>query len=325
MTKPIQISVLVPAYNCEKYITKCIDSLLNQSFKDIEIIVCDDGSTDNTLSILNSYNDSRLKILQNKKNRGNIKTMNTLFSMASGEYTALQDADDWSSLDRLEKQITFLNNNKNIDACFTQTYGTNELGETLFKTNYPLSHKKIKDKFPYHFLIDFASIMIRTKTLKKVGNYPEYFNETGAADWYWVYLLSENHKISNLEEALYFYRTNPNSISNKKILDYKKFFISDIIIFLIKQRKKDKKDGLSSEKHKIMLETYEKKLEKRYNSDILIHDKRAYVNAILNRNKIEQKRIFKKMLSKSFIKTISWFCTKPFSMLYNKIRISVSS
>ena len=98
----IKVSVIVPVYNCEKYLKKCLDSLVNQTLKDIEIICVNDGSTDNSGRILEEYTDSRIKIIT-KENGGISSARNAGIAVAKGEYLGFVDSDDWVDLDFYEK------------------------------------------------------------------------------------------------------------------------------------------------------------------------------------------------------------------------------
>lgn len=100
----IKVSIIVPAYNTEKHITKCLESLINQTYKKIEIILVNDGSTDNTLKIMEYYQklDSRIKII-NQKNSGGIIARRNGISKSSGDYILIEDSDDWLEKDLVEK------------------------------------------------------------------------------------------------------------------------------------------------------------------------------------------------------------------------------
>lgn len=97
-----KISIIIPVYNCEKYIEKCLNSLVNQTLKDIEIILVNDGSTDNSRKIIESFTDSRIKILD-KKNGGQSSARNIGLDVAQGEYIGFVDSDDWVDEDYFEK------------------------------------------------------------------------------------------------------------------------------------------------------------------------------------------------------------------------------
>jgi len=100
----VNVSIIVPVYNVEKYLEKCLESIINQTLKNLEIICVNDGSTDNSLQILEDYakKDQRIKII-NKKNRGSGAAKNTGMKNASGEYIGFVDSDDWVDLAMFEK------------------------------------------------------------------------------------------------------------------------------------------------------------------------------------------------------------------------------
>lgn len=112
-----KVSVLVAVYNAEKYLRACLDSLLNQSLKDIEIVCVDDASTDNSLSLLNEYaaKDSRLKVATLAKNSGISHTRNVALGMSTGEYVCMVDSDDWLSADALQLSADVLDNEQEVD------------------------------------------------------------------------------------------------------------------------------------------------------------------------------------------------------------------
>lgn len=115
MKKP-KVSVLMPAYNSEKYISEAIESILNQTYKDFEFIIINDGSTDKTANIIKEYagKDKRIKFINHKKNTGISKTRNDLLKMAKGEYLAYLDSDDIAINTRLKKQVKFLEKHTDI-------------------------------------------------------------------------------------------------------------------------------------------------------------------------------------------------------------------
>ncbi len=106
-----KISVLMPVYNCEKFLNSSIESILNQTFDNFEYIIINDGSTDNSLNIIKSYKDKRIKIINNSKNIGISRSLNKGIYRATGDYIARHDADDISDLERLSFQLEYLNKN----------------------------------------------------------------------------------------------------------------------------------------------------------------------------------------------------------------------
>ena len=106
--KTPKISVIMPAYNSEQYIAEAIESILNQTFSDFEFIIINDGSTDKTADIVRSYDDSRIRFIDNSVNQGISTTANLGLELANGEYIARMDSDDISHSNRFEKQVTYM-------------------------------------------------------------------------------------------------------------------------------------------------------------------------------------------------------------------------
>lgn len=115
-----KVSILLTSFNHEKYICEAIDSVLNQTFTDFELIILDDGSSDNSWALINQYSDSRIKASHNEENKGFIEGINkTIIEIATGEYFAVHHSDDVWELDKLEKQVAYLDANPEIGAVFT--------------------------------------------------------------------------------------------------------------------------------------------------------------------------------------------------------------
>ena len=106
------ISVVLPVYNCKEYIRDSVQSILQQTYKNFELIIVDDGSEDGTLDILNNFKDKRIRLYKNKYNRGLIYSLNKALNKSKGQFIARMDADDICELNRLQKQINYLDNNK---------------------------------------------------------------------------------------------------------------------------------------------------------------------------------------------------------------------
>src|SRR5438270_5027187 len=112
MKEPL-VSVVMTVYNAQEYLNMAIDSILNQTYRNLEFIIIDDGSTDNSGHIIEAYNDSRIKYTP-QKNRGLAAALNKGIGVARGKYIARMDHDDISYRTRLEKQVEFLENNKGV-------------------------------------------------------------------------------------------------------------------------------------------------------------------------------------------------------------------
>ena len=115
MDHPIIVSIGMPVFNAEKHLKIAIDSVLNQDFKEFELIISDDGSTDNSLNIIQSYTDKRIKLLSDSSNKGIGYRLNEQIALSKGVYFARMDSDDIMFPDRILEQVKFLQEHPNVD------------------------------------------------------------------------------------------------------------------------------------------------------------------------------------------------------------------
>ena len=134
--KPI-LSIIMPAYNAAPYIQEAIDSILNQTFTDFEFFISDDGSTDDTRRIIDSYSDPRIKALHNTTNLGKTGTVNKLFKLTQSKFITVHDADDISHPNRFTKQIGKLVEDEELLLCGTAFCTVDSDGFILEKNQMP--------------------------------------------------------------------------------------------------------------------------------------------------------------------------------------------
>ena len=215
------VSVIMPVYNCEKYVEEAIDSILNQSYKNIELIIIDDGSKDKSIDIINSYEDERIKFSKNKINKGVSATRNVGLKLAQGKYIAIMDSDDISPLERIEKQVTFLEENEE----FGLIGGHYESFKNyLFFTKRKFRKHSViykKNKADTNF---FCSVLIGTAMMRsdliKLNNILFETNLKIAEDFDFIRKFSKYSKITNIDELLLHYRKHSNnSIKRKNLVD----------------------------------------------------------------------------------------------------------
>jgi len=247
MDNPLQtplVSVIMPAYNAEKYIAEAIESIISQKYTNWELLIADDGSTDKTPKIISEYEkkESRIKTYHNFENIGYLKTCNKLFKLCKGDFITFQDADDWSMKDRFEKQIKVFMNNDEIGLCGTWFNIIDHKGKTIRSSKNPTTHNEIIDTFMQRNPILPASIMIKRIVYDTIGGYRSYFDDKAYQDYDWVWLIAENYSCVNLPEHLYFYRQHSSSIS--KTIEPQRLISKTIVINLAKQRKEFGKDDL---------------------------------------------------------------------------------
>ena len=231
------VSILMPCYNSEKYLLEAISSIIEQTYSNWELLICNDSSTDNSLSIIKQFESDKIKIFENKTNKGYLKTCNFLFNQAQGDYITFQDSDDYSSKNRIELLLKEFKQNPKLGACGTQFNFMTDSGIKLPESSpvYPLKHRQIVDSFMEEPGFCGASVMVTKEIIKNIGTYNEYWDRIGSEDHYWLYLIAENHEIANIKETLYFYRHNPNSITRNKT-NPRKIHCNDFLLYFFQQR-----------------------------------------------------------------------------------------
>tara|TARA_B100000579_G_C22702334_1_gene790403 strand:+ start:89 stop:778 length:690 start_codon:yes stop_codon:yes gene_type:complete len=207
-----KVSVLMSAYNSENTISKALDSLVNQTYKNIEILVIDDGSQDKTLKICLDYakNFKNIIVQQNKQNIGLTKSLNLLIELSNGNLIARQDADDISDKRRIEKQVEFLNK-YNLDAVTSRAKVINQ-GRKIPRFSYYFP-KKIVIRYKNPFI--HGSLLIKKTLIQELGGYNEMFYYAQDYKLMWD-LISAKGKISIMKEPLYFLSMQNNISSNMK-------------------------------------------------------------------------------------------------------------
>lgn len=211
------VSVIMPAYNAEKYIAAAIDSILAQSYGDFELIVINDCSQDRTEEIVLSYDDPRIVYLKNEENLGVAATLNKGLTVAKGEYIARMDADDISLPKRFEKQVAFLNANADVAVLGTNLETFNEAGPicTGWSATEP---EQMKVDLLFACGLAHPSVMMRTCVIRELGGYDENFN--GLEDYeLWCRVL-EKHQITTLPDILLRYRIHSGQVTQNPSAHY---------------------------------------------------------------------------------------------------------
>ncbi len=263
MSKSPLVSVIMPAYNVEQYIRQAIDSILNQTYQNIELLIADDKSTDNTKDIIDQYSDNRIIELHNDVNLGYLETCNKLFKHAKGTFVTFQDADDYSSLDRIQKQLQAFDNDPDLSMCGTFAYTVTRERKNIRSINKPISYDNILNEIPYKNAFFCNTVMVRSEIYKDIGGYRMFFNQKGYQDYDWTFLIVEKYKSVNLPEYLYFYRQHGASNSKKAEVD--RLLGIKYVQFLGEQRKNNQgKDALSEISLLPEFETYLQKIKSPY-------------------------------------------------------------
>lgn len=211
------IDVILPAYNSEKVIGTAIESILAQSFSDWRLIICDDGSTDNTVKILRDYEkrySDKIVVLQNDGNRGITYTLNNMLSMTQAKYVARMDADDKSRPNRFEKQFLFLEENPDYAMVGSNIIKFDEDGE-FGVHRYP--EKPEKKDFLWNSPFAHPSIMIRKEVIDELGGYLDDVRTQRCEDYdLWMRLYETGYKGYNIQNPVFEYYEGQNSYGKRK-------------------------------------------------------------------------------------------------------------
>lgn len=227
-----KISVIMPVYNCDKFISQAVKSVLDQTFKDFELIIIDDGSTDKTLSIIGKIQDKRIKVFRNEKNLGIAKSLNEGLKLSRGKYIARADADDINMVDRFKIQINFLEKNIEFVLVGSNVELIDQNDKKIGLKMYPESDFALRRSFFIRNQILHPTVMMIKKVVKRVGGYNTYVN--GAEDYDLFFRLMEVGKVYNIQKNLVKRRIHENVVTNKNHIKVELLAILVRIIHLSK-------------------------------------------------------------------------------------------
>ena len=201
-----KLTVLMPVFNAERFLREAMDSILSQTLTDFEFLIIDDGSTDGSVAIVESYTDPRIRLYQNVANLGISPTLNRGIELATAEYIARMDADDISYPERLEKQYAYLQAHPDCAMVSSLVRVIAEDGKFIRQDSF-------KSEFFYYNLtficwIYHSTVMYRTAAVKAAGMYTAAYAEDFELFWQ----LSRQHKLFNLPEVLLEYRVTGQSL-----------------------------------------------------------------------------------------------------------------
>lgn len=212
MSQNPKISVIMSVYNGQRYLREAIESILNQTFTDFEFIIINDGSTDNSLEIIQSYDDSRIRIVNNETNIGLTKSLNKAIKQARGKYTARQDGDDISLPHRFLEQLSYLERHPEVALLGTSVYHIDEQGKVLGRV---IVLTKPGDKLLKENQFNHGSTMFNKNVVVRLGGYNEILKYS--QDYELWLKIAKNHQVSNLSQLLYKLRFHEETISLKHV------------------------------------------------------------------------------------------------------------
>jgi alpha-1,3-rhamnosyltransferase len=216
------VSIITPSCNHSKYIQQSIESVVKQTYKNIEYFVIDDGSTDESPEIIEELSKQYKFYFEIQENRGISYTLNKFINLSSGKYVAINASDDIWTLDKIELQVAFMENNPDIAVCFGNTLLINQTGEILpyrFQRFYRSDSYEFKDILGFNHPLRAATAMYRKSVFDNVGLFDE---KCLLEDLYiWLKITHAGYKVMMLKSLMAFYRRHETNSSKRNKLLFK--------------------------------------------------------------------------------------------------------
>lgn len=211
--KPL-VSVIMAAYNAERYIAEAIESILSQTYSNWELIIADDASTDTTTDIIGRYakQDSRIKTIRLDKNSGQAIARNKAIEKSIGKYLAILDADDISLPNRLTTQVEFLESNKNIDFVGSSADLIDKDGKIIGKKAKSQTNEEIKFSLLLQTQFITSSVVLKKEIFMKTNGFDTKYLYAEDYDM-WNKLSLQGRKCANIKEVLIQHRIQPQSVT----------------------------------------------------------------------------------------------------------------
>ena len=211
-TSPL-VSVVLPVYNAGQYLKDSITSILNQSYSNLEVIICDDASTDQSLAVIQSFTDERITVIKHSTNRGLVATLNESIQAAAGTYIARMDNDDIAHPERLAKQLSYLELHPEIALVGCLYARIDSKGEIIKIDPVVTTSAEVALALGVKNCFCHGSVTLNRKAIPaSLLKYSEKYKH--AEDYYlWSTFAQAGLKLANLPEVLYFWRSHESSIS----------------------------------------------------------------------------------------------------------------
>ncbi len=217
MEAPPKVSIVMPVYNTATFLVEAVHSILNQTFRDFEFIIIDDGSSDESLEILKSFKDDRILLLSNGINRGLVFTLQRGMAAARGRYIARMDGDDIASPERLQRQVEYMDTHPEADLLATCVTLIDEHGRPIGDWKDDREHttpKSIRSFMPVNNSVAHPSVLVKAEIIRKLG----YRAEQREAEDYdlWLRWASAGYSLHKLQEPLVMHRIRGGSFTRQR-------------------------------------------------------------------------------------------------------------
>lgn len=308
------ISIILPVYNTEKYIYECISSILNQSFQNFELIICDDCSTDKSREIINSFKDKRIIFKHNDRNLGKITTVNNVLSSIKGKYFSVHDADDSSDNNRFVKQIKLMEKNPNLAMCGSSFNEIDENGKFVRYIEMPTDIDQIVKSQSFPDISNFhgPTLLIKTSIIPLVGGfYRNHFVK--GEDIEFCSRVCEKYDSTNLNEPLYSYRLLNTSLTKSvDAYDYRNIAHIEFGKYIQKHRREFGNDLYITLNSVDLDELYNKYVSRAKTQQL------AYYKYGIDRS------IYFKYYKNAYILIFKWIMAKPYDYKAYKYLITIT-
>ncbi len=209
MKQPL-VSVVMAVYNGQEYLNIAIDSILQQTYKNLELVIVDDGSTDNSSAIIANYSEPRIRYIH-QANQGLASALNHGINQSKGDYIARMDCDDISYPTRLTQQVNFLEKNKNV-ALVGTSFDLIDLDGCIIDRSIHLDMTSdLRTEFLVRNPFGHGTVMVRKQVLKTIGSYD---TSQPIEDYELWWRIAQQYPVASIAKQLYGWRVNPSSISH---------------------------------------------------------------------------------------------------------------
>jgi hypothetical protein len=211
--QPPRVTVLMPVYNGEQHLGEAIESILGQTFRDFEFLIVNDGSTDRSVEIIDSYADARIRLVHNETNSGLIFTLNRGLELARGAYVARMDCDDISLPERLARQVAFMDGHPDVGICgaWFRKFGLGKDKVVRWQT----APDGIRCGLLFDAMVGHPTVMMRSELIRKFGLRYDPACKNAEDFELWVRAV-EHCNLANLGEVLLLYRVHPGQVTQSQ-------------------------------------------------------------------------------------------------------------
>ena len=314
ITSP-KVSVLLPVYNAQNFVKEAIESILHQTFHDFELIIINDGSSDNSLNIISTFIDERILVVNHELNKGLVFTLNEGLDLAQGKYIVRMDADDFSFPNRLKLQVDFMERNKDIMVSGGQMI---DYDNNWMLSKNPKDCNQVKVSLLFTCVVSHPTVIIRNQILK-MENY--YYDKSfiHSEDYELWSRVVRKHKISNISDVILKYRAHKNQVSQK-------FFKAQFDGIRECQKIQLRQLGLNPTKQQLDLHSSFSQLNFVYNQEYLL-EVEQWLLELINYNSISRfydRKSMQIVISKWWLNIVGSFLNKkvPIKSIILKSRLT---